>query len=256
MMMPLILLSLATALPSGEAPPVFRHDGWAAVLDRFVDEEGRVDYGGLAQDREDFDRYLATLRESGPVSTPELFPDSAHRLAYYINAYNALVFQGVLDGWPDLDSVWGLGTGYRFFVTMKVHLDGSQTSLKSLEDREIREAFKDPRVHAALNCASVGCPRLPREAFVAERLEQQLNAAMTEMANDVRHCRVDAKKRRIWLSKIFSWFRDDFIEWGGAEERGDAALIAYLNGFRSEEDAIPITYKVRYLPYDKGLNHF
>ncbi|NJL27166.1 MAG: DUF547 domain-containing protein [Thermoanaerobaculia bacterium] len=165
-------LSLLALLTAGHAAPVaaeeFSHADWTAVLARFVDEQGQVDYEGLASDRAIFDRYVRTVETTGPTSHPELFPTRAHQLAYYLNAYNALVFQGVLARGPEKESVWsGLISGYNFFVKMKVKVDGEETTLKKLEDDVVRARFEDPRVHAALNCASIGCPRLPREAFEA-----------------------------------------------------------------------------------------
>lgn len=134
------------------------------------------------------DSWLARLARQGPKSEPSLFPERNDRLAYYVNAYNALVFQGVLSRGPEKESVWkgGLFSGYSFFVSMKVRLDGETWSLKALEDDLIRKGFADPRIHAALNCASIGCPRLPREAFVPEKLEAQLDAAMREFVNRYR----------------------------------------------------------------------
>ncbi|MCK7489905.1 MAG: DUF547 domain-containing protein [Anaerotruncus sp.] len=157
----------------------------------FVDEKGRVDYEALARDRAGLDAWLGRLVRQGPKSTPALFPQRNDKLAYYVNAYNALVFQGVLSRGPEKESVWkgGLVSGYSFFVAMKVRLDGETWSLKALEDDLIRKDFADPRIHAALNCASIGCPRLPREAFVPEKLDAQLDAAMREFVDDERNRR-------------------------------------------------------------------
>ncbi|MCB1055320.1 MAG: DUF547 domain-containing protein, partial [Acidobacteria bacterium] len=151
--------------------PTFSHADWAMVLERFVDDRGRVDYEGLAKHREDLDRYLASVRAVSPDSNPDLFADDDAALAYYLNAYNAMVFAGVLAKGPDIDSVWGwTGTGAGFFVGMDITIGGKKTNLKKLEDDVVRARFHDPRVHAALNCASLGCPRLPREPFLGESL--------------------------------------------------------------------------------------
>ncbi len=254
-MFTLLLLSLSTLASTSESAAVFSHDLFSQVLSRIVSPEGLVDYQALAADRESFDDYLGQIRQLGPQTSPERFPDRDHRLAYYLNAYNALVLEAVLEGWMDADSVWGWGTGFRFFVARKFELEGRRTNLKSLEDRDVREAFEDPRIHAALNCGSLGCPRLRPEAFHAEALDRQLEEAMSEMASDLRHCRVEPESKTVSLSKIFDWFRQDFVDWGGIEGRGDAGLIAYVNRFRSKEDAIPTDYLVRFLDYDKGLNH-
>lgn len=243
-----LLALLLAALP-------FPHDTWTEVLARFVDERGRVDYEALAEDRAELDAYLSRVAREGPRTTPGSFPTKNDALAYYINAYNALVFQGVLARGPEKESVWkgGLVSGYSFFVGMKVRLDGVETNLKALEDKVIRKEFADPRVHAALNCASVGCPRLPREAFVPERLDAQLDAAMTEFVNEERNVKADAAARTVTLSKIFDWFEKDFLEYECAHGNSKPNAIDYVNRFRGA-NPVDRKFKIRYAEYDKGIN--
>ncbi len=236
-------------------PTVFVHENWNAVVSRHVDPRGRVDYKGLRRERAALDRYLAQIEKIGPRSTPERFPTAAHELAYYVNAYNALVFQGVLDGDLDAETVWsGLLPGYNFFVGRKFRLDGRTINLRNLENKVVRARFGDARVHAALNCASVGCPRLPATAFEAGRLERELDAAMTEFVSSEQHVRVDEKSRTVSLSKIFDWYEEDFL----ADEREagneNPTLIDYVNRFRRDSAPIPRDYTVRFLDYDKDLN--
>jgi hypothetical protein len=214
-----------------------------------------VDYGALAEDRTSLDRYLAQIAEIGPETEPERFPGKEHRLAYYLNAYNALVFEGVLRGYPDDGVVWaGPVPGQRFFDEQKFRLDGRSVSLNQIEHQLVRANFGDARVHAALNCASLGCPRLPREPFEAERLDRQLDDAMVEFVSDHRFLRVDAGARTVFLSKIFEWFEEDFL----ADEReagnDDPKLIDYVNRFRREVPDVPRAYTVRFSDYDKRLN--
>jgi len=256
----LITLTLLAALAgttgaSADGGESFSHADWTAVLQRFVDARGRVDYRGLAADREVFDRYLRRIETVSPETDPELFPTRDHALAYYLNAYNALVFDGVLDRGPEPKSVWrGLISGLNFFVLRKVTVGGEKMSLKSLEDDLVRARFEDARIHAALNCASVGCPRLPREAFEGERLDAQLDAAMRELVGDERHCRVDPASRTVHLSKIFDWFEKDFLASEKARGNPDPNLLDYVNRYRADDERIPESYRVRFLDYDKGIN--
>jgi hypothetical protein len=245
---------LGGAAQAGDTP-AFDHQNWNEVLSRFVDEQGRVDYEALARDRAALDRYLAQIAETGPRSTPERFPTQADELAYYVNAYNALVFQGVLDGDLDAETVWrGLIPGYGFFVGRKFQLDGRSINLRKLENKIVRARFGDARVHAALNCASVACPRLPTTAFEPGRLERELNAAMAEFVSNEQNVRVDDANRTVFLSKIFDWYREDFL----ADEREagnpEPTLIDYVNRFRGGAPPIPGDYTVRFLEYDKRLN--
>ena len=164
-------LVVAAALPIAHAATEYDPGLWATVLETYVDNRGFVDYAGLSEDREVLDRYLTQVKSTGPESNPELFPDRWHELAFYINAYNALVFEGVLARGPETESVWkGLISGLNFFVRMDILIDGKQTNLRNLENKVIRDRYGDPRIHAALNCASVSCPRLPRRPFDADIL--------------------------------------------------------------------------------------
>lgn len=245
-----------TAQVTTEAKGRFSHAEWTAVLERFVDEKGRVDYEALSRDRAGLDAWLARLVRQGPKSTPALFPDRNDRLAYYVNAYNALVFQGVLSRGPEKESVWkgGLISGYSFFVSMKVRLDGETWSLKALEDDLIRNEFTDPRIHAALNCASVGCPRLPREAFVPQKLDAQLDEAMREFVEEDRNVAADPERKTVTLSKIFDWFEKDFLSYERARGNPDPRIVDYVNRYRASKPKLDRSFRVRYFDYDKRVN--
>jgi hypothetical protein len=135
-----------------------------------------------------------------------------------------------------------------------VTLGGTETNLRKLENKLIRAVFQDAHVHAALNCASLGCPRLPREAFVGERLEAQLEAAMREFLADDRQVAVSDEERTVTLSKIFDWFRGDFIDDERRSGNADPNLIDYVNRFRESDARIPRDYRVAFAPYDKRIN--
>ncbi len=246
--------AMAQVAPEGRER--FSHAEWTGVLERFVDEKGRVDYVALSRDRGGLDAWLARLERQGPKRTPLLFPTRDDRLAYYLNAYNALVFQGVLSRGPEKESVWkgGLVSGYSFFISMKVRLDGESWSLKALEDDLIRKEFADPRIHAALNCASVGCPRLPREAFVPEKLDAQLDAAMREFVEEERNVATDAGRKTVTLSKIFDWFEKDFLSFERVSGNPDPKIVDYVNRYRVSKPKLDRSFRIRYFDYDKRIN--
>ena len=110
----------------------------------------------------------------------------------------------------------------------------------------------DPRVHAALNCASLSCPRLRREAFEGSTLEETLDAAMAEFVGEVRNCTVNDASRTVTLSRIFNWFASDFV--GGGREGKAKALIDYVNRYRPPDAQIPRDYRVTFFKYDKRIN--
>jgi hypothetical protein len=260
---PLVMLSLSAALAACTAPAAlaepFSHAEWTQVLQRHVDERGNVAYRALAKDRGLLDRYLTRVAKVGPKTQPGQFPDRAHQLAYYINAYNAHVFAGVLSRGPEEESVWTGGllpgqTGYAFFVGMDIEVDGRETNLKALEDDVIRAGFQDPRIHAALNCASRGCPRLPRKAFEGPTLEAELDAEMRRFVAEPRNVKVDAQARTVTLSKIFDWFADDFLGYEKRQGNAGANQLDYVNRYRAADARVPRDFAIRFFEYDKRLN--
>ena len=252
----LVLLSALFLSPSPAAAAAeFSHGEWTDLLQRFVDDQGRVDYAALARDRSGVDRYLASLAAQSPDSAKAHFPTRDDELAYWINAYNAVVVAGVLDRGIATPSVWGDGFfGIGFFTVERATLGGRRMSLKRLEDEKVRKRFRDPRVHAALNCASVGCPRLPRRAFEGPSLQAELDAAMREFVADDRNCRIDLTARTVWLSKIFDWFDDDFLDYERASGARSPTVVDYVNRYRAADQRIPAGLRVRFLDYDKRLN--
>jgi len=252
-----VLAAALTALPAMSAPK-FSYDDWNKVLGKYVNDKGRVNYAALAKDRAELDRFVAAVEKTSPKSSPEMFPAKNDKLAYYLNAYNAHVFKGVLELLAkdaSTDSVWGaLKTGYGFFVGRDIVVGGEKTNLKKLEDKEVREAFADPRVHAALNCASLGCPRLPKVAFDPEKLDQQLDAGMTEFVSEARNVTVDDAAKTVTLSKILDWFEKDFVAYEKAHGNPGGNQIDYVNRYRGALPKVPRTHKMKFFDYDKGLN--
>jgi hypothetical protein len=255
----LFLLTLAQA-PTAAAGEengnlAFPYGDWRRVLGQVVDKDGLVDYASLARDTQTLDRVIAAIEAVSPRSHPNRFESPDHELAYYINAYNALVFRGVLDKGPDIATVWGkTGSGLGFFVRRRFTVGGERTNLKRFEDVWVRERFHDPRIHAALNCASVGCPRLPRAPFSPDALDAELDAAMAEFVSSPENVVVDDADRVVILSKIFDWFRSDFLDFEAEQGVEEPALIDYVNRYRESERPIPSDYRVQFDTYDKRLN--
>ena len=252
-----LLLAMAPAAFAAEtlASGTFSHDEWTTVLQKYVDTQGLVDYESLAKDRAVLDSYLAKIHTISPRSHPDLFPTRNAQLAYYINAYNALVFEGVLSRGPEKKSVWrGLISGLNFFVLMKVDVGGESVSLKHLEDEWIRAGFEDPRIHAALNCASISCPRLPQVAFSAENLDAELDAAMREFVADPRNFKIDDAKETVYLSEIFDFFPKDFLDYEKKNGNSDPNLIDYANRYRDAGAKAPRDFRIKFFKYDKGIN--
>ncbi len=209
---------------------------WASVLSRFVDEKGRIDFAGMAKDPHDLEVYVAWLARVSPVSQPGSFPTPESRLAYDINAYNALaMYNTITSGMPrDLNAV-----KVRFF-----YKNGRDISLYDFENKVIRP-IGDPRVHFALNCMARGCPRLPREPFRADLLDPELEACAQYFFNEDRNVKLEPDSKTVRLSQILQFYTDDFL-------KKAPSLIAYVNKYRQEK--IPEAWKVEFIPYDWQLN--
>ncbi|MGE0652398.1 MAG: DUF547 domain-containing protein, partial [Alphaproteobacteria bacterium] len=177
-------------LPDNQA----QEDLWTGVLARFVDDSGRIDFAGLAAEPGDLGKIVAFVGAVSPASAPHRFPTQEATLSYYINAYNALAMHGVVAS-GSLDR-FGLIGRMRFFVVRHFTVGGQRMSLYGLENDVIRPLGEE-RVHFALNCMVVGCPRLPRRAFRAAALDRQLEQAAQEFVNEARNVRVDAVSKTV-----------------------------------------------------------
>lgn len=215
---------------------------WTQVLRRNVDEAGRVDFESLVLDHTDLDRVVAFIAATDPDQQPDKFPTHASRLAYYINSYNALAMYGVVDAGYH-DSLGGFRK-YAFFYLRKFSIGGRWISLYDFENNVIRPIGEE-KVHFALNCMVVGCPRLPRAAFSADELQRQLDIAARAFIAEERNVRVDPVNRKLWLSAIFEFYTEDFLAHA-------PSLIAYVNEFRSEK--LRTDFDVRFIPYNWTVN--
>ncbi|MEP6802649.1 MAG: DUF547 domain-containing protein [Acidobacteriota bacterium] len=231
----------ASTGPAAAATPAEADRTWARVLSKSVDETGRIDFAGIAKDREDLDAYVAWIGRVSPANTPASFPTKESKLAYYLNAYNALAMYNVIEsGQPkNLNAV-----KVRFFYRNKLSLGGEKMSLYDLENKIVRP-MGDPRVHFALNCMVRGCPRLPREPFRADQLEMELEATAQYFLNESRNVQMAADTQTVRFSQILQFYTEDFL-------KKSPSLVAYANRYR--EAKIPEGAKVEFIPYDWTLN--
>ena len=249
-------------------PPMFSHTHFERVLERFVNRQGQVDYAALKKDLHDLEQYYRLFATSSPDNHPELFPTEHGKLAYWINVYNAAVIKAVVTHYP-IQSVedvkppsllFFLPRKSGFFLFQRLTFGGIQTSLYYLEHYVIRKRFADPRIHFALNCASGGCPRLPRQAFTAEHLDTQLDQAARQFMTEKRNLVIDHQAKTVWLSSIFDWYKKDFVGWYERKfaSTGKASLLDYVSLYASLEQAQELkhaaSYTLRFVPYDWSLN--
>jgi len=251
-----------------DADPIDQPEGsfdyawWNAALGRWVHPAG-VDYDAVRAEEDDLRRFIATLAEVGPRATPDRFTTQPERLAYYINAYNALVLFAVVDNWP-IDTVHDVRgwldprAGFGFFYGLRFPLDGDTVNLYGLENEVIR-GFVDARIHAAINCASKSCPALMPYAFEPAQLDDQLDAVTRDFCSNPPHVEVDDEAKEIQLSAIFEWYQTDFEEHARRLGRG-ATILDFVLAFASPEVAAQVEqaqsadFEVVFQPYDWALN--
>ena len=222
----------------------FSHELFDQVLREHVDEKGRVNYTKLKANPEKLIAYLDLLAFADPEEL-----SYNERLTFWINAYNALVIKGVVNHYP-ITSVRKVKLFNGFFSRLKFQTAGKMYTLDQIEHGIIRTEFADPRVHFVLVCASSSCPPLWNRAYTAETLEERLETATLNFIRNPERVRIDRSKRRVYVSKIFKWYEDDF-------EVGYDDVADFLADYLPPEDAEYLgstDVKLRYLDYDWTLN--
>jgi uncharacterized protein DUF547 len=265
-------LLLALAVGSAAAQGFdHEHRAWTALLRKHVvlldgGKASQVRYAGFAQDRPALKNYLDSLSK---VPSREFEGWSkAQRAAFLINAYNASTIEKILTRYPDIKSIWDFGKIFgnpfkdRFFTLL-----GSASFLDRVEHETLRKpgAYDEPRVHFAVNCASIGCPMLREEAYVAERLVAQLEEQAVRFLSDRSRNRYNPETGLLEVSKIFDWFKEDWTSgYRGLDSRTTpiqtreqyfahyAALLADRPEHRKQiQDQ---KAELRFLDYDWTLN--
>ncbi len=222
----------ASAEISQDSDPVLDHSTWNTLLKKHVKADGMVDYKGFKKDRAELDKYLKMLSSQEPSEdwgVNEL-------LAYYINLYNAYTVDLILRNYPvksikDINSPW---------TSEFVKVGDTKISLAGIENSILRK-MNEPRIHFAINCASISCPKLLNEAYTADKMEKQLERVTREFINsDKNEISANAAK----LSSIFDWYEKDFKEKG--------SVIDYINQYSNTK--INSGASISYKEYNWDLN--
>ena len=215
------------------APEAFNHNSWNSLLKKHVTISGNVNYKDFKSNRTELAKYITRLGENTPNDTW----NKQDKLAYWINAYNAMTIDLILRNYPiksikDIKDPWD----QRLWK-----LSDKWYNLNEIEHQILRK-MNEPRIHFAIVCASFSCPKLQNEAYIASNLEEQLTNATKEFLIDSK--RNEISENSIKLSKIFQWFAKDFKQDGG------------LTDFLNKYSAITISAKAKksFKNYDWALN--
>ena len=227
---------------------VERHTAWTELLGRYVveaeDGVNRFDYGGLKDNDDDRAALAAYIQSFETLDFDSLTDDEA--FAAWANLYNALTIDHMIGRYP----VRSIRSGYIIgpWKRVKTVADGREVSLDDIEHKILRVDWDEPRVHYAVNCASIGCPNLQTRAWEAATLDADLDVAASDFVNHPRGVSVRSRGG-LKVSTIYKWFKEDF---GGNE----AGVIEHLLEHANDETrtAIEANRDIRGYDYDWDLN--
>jgi len=224
------------------------HQVFDDLLKKYVNSEGDVNYTDWKKsDTETLEAYLETYANADRAKPAS----DEHRLAFWINAYNALTIHGIIDKYPtsSIRNHTAKVFGYNIWDDLRVTVGDSNYSLNQIE-HEILRKMGVPSIHFAIVCASHSCPKLLNEAFDADKLEEQLSQNAVDFFANPGNFKLDGNK--VKLSSILDWFGEDF---GDSKSEVLESVLDYLP--EDDADAIADTegkLKISYLPYSWKLN--
>ncbi len=242
---------------------------FAAALEQYVDDTGLVYYQGLNANPKELKEF-ATQLDRLDRAVYEQWNDQA-KIAFWVNAYNALTLQAIIDNYPIQASFWkaaiyptnsirqigGVWDELQFGVM------GEKMTLDGIEHKVLRAEFNEPRIHIALVCAAIGCPPLRNEPYSGEQLDAQLNDQARKFLNNPIKFRLDTQTGTVALSPIFKWFGADFVKTYGTDKKfsdhsnAERAVLNFISTYLGDGDLRYLTagaYSIDYLDYDWSLN--
>lgn len=240
-----------------------------ATLRAHVDENGMVDYTALQADDARLNAFFQAVAQLDRA-VYDGWP-SEKQIAFWINVYNGLTLKAIIDHYPiqasrlkslvypknsirQIPGVWD---------KLQWQVMGSPVTLDEIEHGMLRENFDEPRIHAALVCAAMGCPPLRNEAYTAERLDEQLNDQMRRFLSHPQKFRIDRGDNTVYLSKIFEWFGGDFVKRYAPSDafsehsEVERAVLNAVSQHVPENDRdylLDGRYAIEYTDYDWTLN--
>ncbi|OHB76397.1 MAG: hypothetical protein A2Z25_18015 [Planctomycetes bacterium RBG_16_55_9] len=247
----------------------FDYSGYAAVLKTFVDEKAMVNYSELKAHPQQLEAFVSALGRLDR-SRYEQWSEK-DKIAFWLNAYNGLTLKVIIDNYPikasflrsriypknSIRQISGVWDKIAFDVM------GRKLTLGHIEHKILRVEFNEPRIHAALVCAAMGCPPLRHEPYTGAKLDEQLDdQARRFLANPVK-LRIDRSSDTVYLSPIFKWFAEDFVEKYapqtniGTHNKSESAVLSFVASYLPEADkkyVLAGKYRIKYLEYDWSLN--
>ncbi|MBW2705913.1 MAG: DUF547 domain-containing protein [Deltaproteobacteria bacterium] len=225
----------------------FDHSIFDRILKTYVNNQGLVDYNGIAGDQS-FNSYMESLKTAQADSMSR-----DGQLAFWINAYNAVTIDKVIK-WKPKKSVRetfvpGVWSGTKFFTSREHTVAGEQLSQDDIENEFLRKQLKEPRIHFVIICASSSCPPLPRFAYTEDNVQAKLEDETRKYINSERGTQIDTAKNTLYLSKLFDWYAGDF-------EYKSGSVLDFIKPYLDESALAFVEKKpkIKFIHYDWALN--
>lgn len=236
---------------------------------QFVDDHGMVDYQRLKENRQPLDLYSTMISRLDPGEFEGW--ERNRQIAFWINSYNALTLEAIINHYP-IQSSFLLSLRYPensirqikgVWDELQFTVMGRKMTLNDIEHGTLRPRFNEPRIHMALVCAARGCPTLRNEPYTAEALDRQLDEQSRAFLADPRKFKIDRNAGVVYLSKIFLWYGEDFVEiYGdttdfGSHDKSVRSVLHFLSGYLPASDGDYLKrgeFSIEYLAYDWSLN--
>ena len=264
-----VLLAAATPVVAAEGPREDFYTSYASTLKQHVDDRGMVNYRALKAKPADLKAFLDSMARLDRAAFND-WPEQ-DRIAFWINAYNALTLKAILDHYPikasglsawtypknsirQIDGVWD---------KLKFRVMGRDMTLDEIEHQVLRKDYNEPRIHTALVCAAMGCPRLLNKPYEGAKLDAQFDEQTRDLLGHPKKFAIDRRRRTVHLSPIFKWFGEDFTKkytprrGFGDHSDSERAVLHFVSKHLDAADARYLEtgdYKVKYLDYDWSLN--
>ncbi|MFZ1029271.1 MAG: DUF547 domain-containing protein [Limnoraphis robusta] len=234
----------------------FSYQNYQQILSIYVDENGNVNYKALKENRQNLDKFNASLATLSPQSFENW--TEKEKIAFWINAYNSLTLLAIIENYPtksirDIPGVW---------TKLQFNVMGKEVTLDEIEHKILRVQFNEPRIHMGLVCASIGCPLLLQEPYTGDKLDEQLDEQTRKFIALNQNFKIDKQNNQVYLSSIFKWFGEDFIPSFKAQEKftgsdKERAVLNFVSQYLNESEQkylINGKYQIKYLDYDWSLN--
>ena len=227
------------------------HSSWDSLVKKYVDQNGYVNYKGWHASASD-QRALTTYLNQLSKADPDMSASQNAKLAFWINAYNAVTVHGILREYPttSIRNHTAKVFGYNIWKNLQLVVGGKPYSLEGIEHQILRK-MNEPRIHFAIVCASIGCPRLLNEAYTANQVQKQLDINAKDFFSRSQNFRFDQQNKQFQLSSILSWFGTDFGSNQGAQLK---TMAAWLPNKAAQNAALQNSVRIKYLDYNWDLN--